>query len=160
VRSGHAVEISLTSLKQPVFLRILEYHNGIMILTSNRVGTFDQAFKSRIQLALHYEPLTSSQRRKIWRNFFTRLQKDLGEENVNYDDLFDHIDELAGLELNGRQIRNAITTARQLAQFDGKDLCYSQLKHVINVANKFEEYSKCLNRGYTDEELARDGGIR
>lgn len=36
-----------------VFLRALEYYNGIVILTSNRVGTFDEAFKSRIQLALH-----------------------------------------------------------------------------------------------------------
>ena len=31
-----------------VFLRILEYYDGILILTSNRVGTFDEAFKSRI----------------------------------------------------------------------------------------------------------------
>lgn len=35
-----------------VFLRALEYYEGILILTTNRVGTFDEAFKSRIQLAL------------------------------------------------------------------------------------------------------------
>ena len=40
-----------------VFLRVLEYHEGILILTSNRFGTFDESFKSRIQLALHYEKL-------------------------------------------------------------------------------------------------------
>lgn len=34
-----------------VFLRMLEYYEVILILTSNRVGTFDEAFKSRIQLA-------------------------------------------------------------------------------------------------------------
>lgn len=34
------------------FLRALEYYEGILILTTNRVGTFDEAFKSRIQLAL------------------------------------------------------------------------------------------------------------
>jgi len=38
-----------------VFLRILEYYDGILILTSNRVEMFDEAFKSRIQVALHYE---------------------------------------------------------------------------------------------------------
>ena len=37
-----------------VFLRVLEYYEGILILTSNRVGTFDEAFKSGIQFALHY----------------------------------------------------------------------------------------------------------
>lgn len=31
-----------------VFLRVLEYYEGILILTSNRVGTFDEAFRSRI----------------------------------------------------------------------------------------------------------------
>ncbi|KAI1254482.1 hypothetical protein MGN70_003886 [Eutypa lata] len=36
-----------------VFLRTLEYYDGVLILTSNRVGTFDEAFQSRIQLALH-----------------------------------------------------------------------------------------------------------
>ena len=41
-----------------VFLRILEYYEGILILTSNRVGTFDEAFKSRTQVATHYSDLT------------------------------------------------------------------------------------------------------
>ncbi|KAF4426998.1 ATPase family AAA domain-containing protein FIGL1 [Colletotrichum fructicola] len=39
-----------------VFLRVLEYYEGILILTSNRVGHFDEAFKSRMQLTLHYPP--------------------------------------------------------------------------------------------------------
>ncbi|KAI8932326.1 hypothetical protein NX059_010520 [Plenodomus lindquistii] len=43
-----------------VFLRVLEYYEGILILTSNRVGTFDEAFKSRIQLSLHYDDLKKS----------------------------------------------------------------------------------------------------
>ena len=48
-----------------VFLHVLEYNFGIMILASNHVGTFDEAFTSRIQLALHYENLTVAQPRKI-----------------------------------------------------------------------------------------------
>ncbi|KAK8087324.1 hypothetical protein PG994_002298 [Apiospora phragmitis] len=36
-----------------VFLRVLEYYEGILILTSNRVGTFDEALKSRILMLLH-----------------------------------------------------------------------------------------------------------
>lgn len=36
-----------------VFLCVLEYYDGILILISNRVGTFHEAFKSRISLALH-----------------------------------------------------------------------------------------------------------
>lgn len=56
-----------------VFLRVLEYYEGILILTSNRVGTFDEAFKSCIQLSLHYENLGKRQCRKIWKNFLSHL---------------------------------------------------------------------------------------
>jgi hypothetical protein len=34
--------------KLSVFLRERENYEGILILTSNRVGTFDEVFKSRI----------------------------------------------------------------------------------------------------------------
>jgi hypothetical protein len=142
-----------------VFLRILEYYEGILFLTSNRVGTFDEAFKSRIQLILHYENLTPPQRRKIWRNFMERL-KSLGETHVDYDDINDHIDELIQYEMNGRQIRNAITTARQLAQFRKKDFCFAHLKHVIEVANKFDEYLIRVKEGFNSDQLARDAGHR
>jgi len=43
-----------------VFLRILEYYTGILFLTTNRVGTFDEAFRSRIHMWLYYPPLDSS----------------------------------------------------------------------------------------------------
>jgi SpoVK/Ycf46/Vps4 family AAA+-type ATPase len=142
-----------------VFLRVLEYYDGILILTSNRVGTFDEAFKSRIQLALHYENLTLSQRRKIWRNFLNRL-KDLQEPRIDFDDIYDHIDDLAREEMNGRQIRNAITTARQLAQYKERGFCYAHLKHVIGVSDKFERYLKVVNEGYSDDQIKRGSGVR
>lgn len=62
-----------------VFLRVLEYYEGILILTSNRVGTFDEAFRSRIQLSIHYKNLNAEDRALIWANFIERL-KELGEE--------------------------------------------------------------------------------
>ncbi|KAI8630550.1 AAA family ATPase [Xylariaceae sp. FL1651] len=58
----------------PVFLRVLEYYEGILILTSNRVGPFDEAFKSRILLSLHYDNLTLGQRTRIWKIFISRLK--------------------------------------------------------------------------------------
>ncbi|KAL9085703.1 MAG: hypothetical protein Q9165_007452 [Trypethelium subeluteriae] len=156
-------ERTLTDLNRnalvSVFLRVLEYYSGILILTSNRVGTFDQAFKSRIQLALHYENLTKAQRRKIWRNFFNRLRT-LDEPRIDFDDLYDNIDSLAEEDLNGRQIRNAITTGRQLARFQGKDFTHKHLQHVIKIAGKFEKYLLDVKEGFSDDQLARDGGLR
>jgi hypothetical protein len=142
-----------------VFLRALEYYDGILILTSNRVGTFDEAFKSRIQLALHYDKLEKAQRVQIWRNFFNRL-KELNDQNIDFDDIDCYIGDLSEYEMNGRQIRNSITTARQLAQFKGKRMAFAHLKHVIKVAGKFDTYLQDVKDGFSDDQIAREDGVR
>jgi hypothetical protein len=43
-----------------VFLRVLEYYSGILFLTTNRVGTIDEAFKSRIHISLYCMLLENS----------------------------------------------------------------------------------------------------
>ncbi|KAI1357271.1 hypothetical protein F5Y08DRAFT_190022 [Xylaria arbuscula] len=142
-----------------VFLRVLEYYDGILILTSNRVGTFDEAFKSRIQLALHYANLTFYQRTQIWGNFIRRLKK-LEEKNIDFDDLSDHIEDLAQNKMNGREIRNAITTARQYAKWEEQPLKYDLLKDIIKIAGRFDRYIEKLNGGYSQDQLAEDEGVR
>jgi SpoVK/Ycf46/Vps4 family AAA+-type ATPase len=129
-----------------------------LILTSNRVGTFDEAFKSRIQLALHYDDLDQDQRKKIWRNFIARLEAS-ESESVDTTNLLKHIEELAKPEMNGRQIRNAVTTARQLALHKKVKMDSGHLTHVIRVAGKFEHYLRDISQG-TDEEVAREKGLR
>ncbi|KAI0971618.1 hypothetical protein F4678DRAFT_431330 [Xylaria arbuscula] len=142
-----------------VFLRVLEYYDGILILTSNRVGTFDEAFKSRIQLALHYADLTSFQRIQIWGNFIRRLEK-LEEKGIDFDDLRDHIEQLAKNKINGREIRNAITTARQYAKWENQLLDYKLLEGIIETAGRFDRYIEKLNGGYSQDQLAEDEGVR
>lgn len=55
-----------------IFLRVLEYYEGIMFLTTNRVQTFDAAFQSRIHISLEYPELDKPARKAIWRNFLDR----------------------------------------------------------------------------------------
>ncbi|GKT48320.1 putative AAA domain-containing protein [Colletotrichum spaethianum] len=160
-----------------VFLRVLEYYEGILILTSNRVGTFDEAFKSRIQLSLHYEALNKGQRRTIWKNFVDRLKtlekesnnatalgqrKGKGKEpkGIDFDDIARHFGDLAEQEMNGRQIRNAITTARQLARFKDEHMSYKHLQHVIKVSKRFDKYLEKIQDGLTDDQIARGDGLR
>ncbi|KAK8016590.1 hypothetical protein PG993_014779 [Apiospora rasikravindrae] len=143
-----------------VFLRVLEYFEGILVLTSNRVGTFDEAFKSRIQLALHYPNLNVPQRRKIWRTFLNRL-RNISVGQIDYDDILDNLDELARRDINGRGIRNALTTARQLAQYRKQVMTFSDLEYVIDVASKFDDYIQTeIREGLTDDQLARERGDR
>ncbi|KAI0205552.1 hypothetical protein F4808DRAFT_472240 [Astrocystis sublimbata] len=149
-----------------VFLRVLEYYDGILILTSNRVGTFDEAFKSRIQLALHYKNLSEDQRTEIWRNFLSRLE-DINEEGIDFVDLKDNIKELAKHRLNGREIRNVITTARQYARWEQQQpkkshvlLDLKMMQEVIETAGEFDSYIEKLNGGLTHDQLAEEDGYR
>src|SRR6266566_3691141 len=56
-----------------VFLRAVEYYRGILFLTTNRVGHFDDAFVSRIHVIIAYDNLGVPERQKIWKQFFKKL---------------------------------------------------------------------------------------
>ncbi|CAG8416467.1 unnamed protein product [Penicillium salamii] len=140
-----------------VFLRVLEYYSGILILTSNRIGTFDEAFKSRVQLTLHYPDLDESSRRRIWSNFITRIHHT--NPHAKADQILEKIDELAKFELNGREIRNNLRTSILLAEFRGHPLQYSHLMDVIDVSNEFMQYLRDIH-GHTASEWAKSQRIR
>lgn len=141
-----------------MFLRILEYYEGILILTSNRVGTFDEAFKSRIQVAIHYDDLTKKSRKAIWRNFFDMIEES-SDEDANMPELERRLDQLAQEEMNGRQIRNALLTSRQLAKHRNERLDWEHLSQVMKTSAAFNKYLKAV-RGHSDEQWAREEMLR
>lgn len=49
-----------------VFLRVLEYFNGLLFLTTNRVDDIDEAIVSRCIAMIKYHPPGSEDRRNIW----------------------------------------------------------------------------------------------
>ncbi|KAI0005661.1 hypothetical protein F4779DRAFT_597879 [Xylariaceae sp. FL0662B] len=113
-----------------VFLRVLEYYNGLLFLTTNRVGTIDEAFKSRIHMSLYYPPLDKAQTRDVFRLNIAKLREIEAERHgltgepalvVRDADIIDfaghHYDENARSTgcWNGRQIRNAFQIASSLA---------------------------------------------
>ncbi len=90
------------------FLRALEYFKGILFLTTNRVGTFDEGFISRIHIQIHYPTFQSSDREKVWDAFFQKLEEDREATMRIPQATKDYIQsrELHELEWNGREIRN------------------------------------------------------
>lgn len=88
-----------------VFLRLLEYHQGVMFLTTNRVRNIDNAFYSRISIGLRFGDATVEKRKAIW----TNLTKAAGLEGLDLDSLAEH-------DLNGRQIKNVIKLSLKLAR--------------------------------------------
>jgi SpoVK/Ycf46/Vps4 family AAA+-type ATPase len=136
---------------------LLEYYDGILILTSNRVGTFDEAFKSRIHLPIYYPNLDEEQRVQIWRNFIRILSKTT-KDRVDIDDLELNVNKLARIDMNGRQIRNVITMARYLAKFRKQMLVYKHVQDAVASVVDFDEYLLKL-RG-PDDRWAREERLR
>jgi hypothetical protein len=88
-----------------IFLRLLDYYEGMLFLTSNRPETIDEAVMSRVMLRLAYPDLSLETRSEIWKQMFqaAHLQLTPGE-----------FQELARIQLNGRQIRNLTRLAKML----------------------------------------------
>lgn len=112
-----------------IFLRVLEYYQGILFLTSNRVDTFDDAFKSRIHVPLKYTGLDASSRKQIWQNFLSKADGGVDDETL---------EKLAVHDLNGRQIKGIVRTATSLARYDNKKLDHEILEQVIGIQMDFE----------------------
>jgi SpoVK/Ycf46/Vps4 family AAA+-type ATPase len=87
-----------------VFLRKLEYCEGIMFLTTNRVSQFDEAILSRIHITLRYDDLDKDTKEQIWRQFLDRANTRQGPAHVSPSELKD----LAAGKYNGRQVRTHI----------------------------------------------------
>lgn len=122
-----------------IFLRTLEYYSGILFMTTNRVRTFDDAFKSRIHVPLKYDDLPRSSRVKIWKNFLDKLRKSEREGGVEIDVDQQGLEKLAESKLNGRQIKNVVRTAKSLASYRNGKLDVEALERVVEIQMDFEE---------------------
>jgi hypothetical protein len=61
--------------------------------------------------------------------------------------------------MNGRQIRNVFTTARQLAIFKGETLVWEHMEQALKSGCDFSNYLLKLH-GHTDDQWARDERLR
>ena len=91
-----------------VFLRKLEYCEGVLFLTTNRVREFDDAILSRIHVMLRYDDLSSDSRKQIWKHFLNKVCTIQGEIDINENQMSLLVDS----KLNGRQVRQAVTYHR------------------------------------------------
>ncbi|KAG9219720.1 hypothetical protein CCMSSC00406_0010183 [Pleurotus cornucopiae] len=80
----------------------LEYYQGIIILTTNMVSL---TTNSRIHFSVHYPDLDFDARKEVWGTFIGKVKLDTASMRE------DVVNSLAQLKLNGRQIKNTISTA-------------------------------------------------
>lgn len=159
---------------------MLEYYAGILFLTTNRIGDFDEAFASRIHMSLHYPALDELSTAKVFQLNLDMIKSRL-EDRVKIDELEiitaaqKHWRERKHARWNGRQIRNACQTALALAEFDAQPkgkkydikeksttkihLKLSHLEIVSNAYLEFTDYLKAVH-GADAEGRAKESGLR
>ncbi|KXJ93320.1 P-loop containing nucleoside triphosphate hydrolase protein [Microdochium bolleyi] len=109
-----------------IFLRTLEYYEGILFMTTNRMDDIDEAFHSRIHISLQYPNLDHKARSAVWQGF---LDRDPNSHVLSAED----VSKLAALDMNGRVIKNVLKTSNLLACHRQEKLNFEHLKTVLNV---------------------------
>ncbi|KAK8113458.1 hypothetical protein PG984_013984 [Apiospora sp. TS-2023a] len=154
-----------------IFLRKIEYFNGILFLTTNRIGKLDQALGSRIHLILHYKRLGLDQSREVFRLNVLRLREAedqqcqvSGEKPVFIMEeaimrfAADHYSKFPKGKgaWNGRQIRNAFLLATSLARGEAQrindpnfqpQLRYEHFEQVEKMTREYDLFRAHLLGG-------------
>ncbi|CAL8578347.1 hypothetical protein XPA_004136 [Xanthoria parietina] len=151
-----------------IFLRTLEYFNGILFLTTNRVGTFDQAFQSRIHITLGLPILDQPRRTEVWTIFLQELAKSQKLSPSELANLQSQaVSTWSRQALNGRQIRNSVRTALLVAEKKKETVGEKHFDTVLRIGREFESYMNVLRKGDADviaevkgDRLADLGGFQ
>ncbi|KAF1913314.1 P-loop containing nucleoside triphosphate hydrolase protein [Ampelomyces quisqualis] len=117
-----------------VLLRVLEYFEGILFLTTNRAETIDPAFKSRIHFTLAYPNLSKQDKCDLWKVFISRGPDQQLPQWVTKG----FLEEIAEYDLNGRQIKNAVRVAYALAHNRKRGLLPDDIHTVLRLGKLFE----------------------
>lgn len=118
-----------------VFLRLLEYHQGVLFLTTNRVENLDEAFLSRISVSIHFTPATVAKREQVWTNLLAAAKLDNTPAGAAA-----RVEEYAVHNLNGRQIKTVIRLAQTLARARGLDVTPVLIEEVIKVSRPLKDH--------------------
>ena len=95
-----------------VFLRVLEYHSGVLFFTTNRGDLVDDAVLSRCTARIPFENPSRADLAKIWRVLADANQVPLGD---------DEIDKIVGQHprMSGRDVKNLLKLAMLVARDRG-----------------------------------------
>jgi hypothetical protein len=167
------VDISRNELVS-IFLREIEYFQGVLFLTTNLFDSIDTAFRSRMSIHLRFNPLAPESRVMLWKKFLSRLplmpqygekkpeQKGDGKadgelpgevEMINPIETLSEEDlkELSMWELNGREIKCVIKTVKAWCDVKKFDFTLSRLEAGIKVTAPNSQ-----KRGIVDTSLYDD----
>lgn len=114
-----------------VFLRVLEYFNGLLFLTTNRIDDIDEAIVSRCIALIKYSMPEREDRRRIWGVMTDQFE--LAVPALLLDELTDIFPSASGRDIKGltklvakycrhKQVAPTAAVFRRCAMFRGMDL--------------------------------------
>ena len=160
---------------------MLEYYTGILFLTTNRIGDFDEAFTSRIHISLYYPELNHDKTLEVFKlnmelikERFSRQKQHIEIDMMGVGSFASkHFNEQPHARWNGRQIRNACQTALALAEFEAQGNSHMAIlrpdaiikltvEHFNTVRNAYLEFTKYMTDlyGSSAARRAKEGRLR
>jgi SpoVK/Ycf46/Vps4 family AAA+-type ATPase len=114
-----------------VFLRVLEYFNGLLFLTTNRVDDIDEAIVSRCIAMIRYYPPDREARRRIWQVMLEQFALEIDAQLL--DELVDLFPSASGRDIKGltklaakycnqKQVRPSAEVFKRCSVFRGMEL--------------------------------------
>lgn len=159
----------------------MEYYAGILFLTTNRVGDFDEAFTSRIHISLYYPELDAGKTLEVFDNNLAMIEDRFAKKNrvINIENTkirgfaATHFLQHKEARWNGRQIRNACQTALALAEYEAQGNSHEAIlkpdalinlseRHFEIVQNAYLEFADYMNKlyGIGAAQRAKEGRLR
>jgi hypothetical protein len=157
-----------------VFLRVMEYYAGILFLTTNRIGDFDEAFTSRIHISLYYPELDNDKTVKVFKLNMCMIRERFAKKGrrIDIDEMgiggfaSHHFTAHPQARWNGRQIRNACQTALALAEFEAQGNSHQDIlrpdavvtlgvKQFEIVRDAYVKFSEYMNNLYGSNSARR-----
>ena len=86
------------------FLRLFEYHQQVIFLTTNHITRLDTAFKSRIAVAVKYPDLDKAAQEEIWERFLKLADVQILDSGTERESFVTKVEleKLSRKKLNGR----------------------------------------------------------
>ena len=134
------------------FARFIQYHQGIVFITTNRVTNFDRALMPRIDITLGLPPLDRGCRASIWHDLIQDLFYD-GTINASQSNDLRLLaqDKWSKDDINGHQIKKAIQNAKVVAEKKGKVLGHREIETMLRMEREFQE-----RVSHSDKEKERE----
>ncbi|KAH8807104.1 P-loop containing nucleoside triphosphate hydrolase protein [Xylogone sp. PMI_703] len=128
-----------------VFLRMLEYYEGVLFLTTNRPDDIDDAIRNRVQLEIKFSQITARIRSSIWRNLIRFNAEIIDIEETRDADVFRV---LGYFEINGREIKNILRLATCSAGADRQNPKV-KVEHLVKIMRI--KYANSIFERFVDE---------